>query len=338
MQNEIREMTNLLNEDGSLVNSGYAKKMLYEYNRENIKAKALRIKEWDFYQIIMGDYVLKMTIGNISYVAELSVDLFNVVTKEKYSFSKMKILPFSSIKLPLSPEPTSDIYVKGKDFAISFSVKPKKRILKLKAFDKKNGNIEIDVEINNDINNEKLVIATPFNKAKCFYLNCKENYFGGKGSITFGDKTIFVDENSTAVLDWGRGVWPFAEEWFWGNGASFINGNKFAFNIGWGFGDLNKATENVFFWNNKAIKLGKLHTELDTKDYMKVWKFRDEENKFQMEMTPIYDKIADTRIGFIQMYCHQLFGYYNGFVVLPDGQKIEIKNMLAFCEHSNNRW
>ncbi|WP_370650971.1 DUF2804 family protein [Acetobacterium sp.] len=35
--------------------------------------------------------------------------------------------------------------------------------------------------------------------------------------------------------------------------------------------------------------LGRLHTEIDTTDYMKPWKFRNEEGKFQFVMTPIYD-------------------------------------------------
>ena len=338
MQNEIKTMTKLLDKNGSINNPGYATQMLYDYNRDNIKANSFRIKEWDFYQIIMGDYVLKMTIGNISYVAELSAELFNVVTKEKLSFSRMKILPFGSIKMPLNPDKPSEICVTGKDFTISFIVEKAKRLLKLTATDKNIGSITVDIELNNDINNEKMVIATPFDKEKCFYLNCKENYFGGKGTITFGDRTVSVDENSTAVLDWGRGVWPFAQEWFWGNGAAYIDGNKFGFNIGWGFGDLDSATENMLFWNGKAIKLGKLDVEVDTNDYMKPWKFKDEDNKFNMEMTPVYDKIADTKVGFIQMYCHQLFGYYNGFIVLPDGEKVVIRNMLAFCEHANNRW
>lgn len=338
MQNQITEMTTLLNKEGNLINAGFATKMLYDYNRENIKANAFRVKEWDFYQITIGEYILKITIGNISYVGEFSAELFNVITEEKYSFSRMKLLPFGSIKLPLSPELSSDLMVHGKDFEIRFIVEKERRILILNAIDKKVGKINIDIELNNDLNNEKLVIATPFDKDKCFYLNCKENYFGGKGKIQFGDKVVTLDANSTAVLDWGRGVWPFAQEWYWGNGASFIDGNKFGFNIGWGFGDLEKATENMFFWNGKATKLGKLDVEVDTSDYMNPWKFKDQEGQFEMVMTPIYDKIVDTKIGFIQMYCHQLFGYYNGHVILDDGSKLEVKNMLAFCEHANNHW
>lgn len=337
MQNEITQKEKLLSSQGELINPGYSKKMMYEYNREDIKAGPLAKKEWDFYQIIINDWVLKLTIGNISYVAQFAAELFNVETKELYSFERMKLLPFESIQLPRDPEAKSSLQVEGKDYMFLFEVATDKRRFVVKGNDAKVGKVDIDIHINNDKNNEKLVIATPFEKKNKFYLNCKENYFGGSGKICFGEICVEIDESATAVLDWGRGVWPFAQEWFWGNGTAFVDGNKFGFNIGWGFGDLKNASENMIFWNGRAYKLGHLITEVDTSDYFKPWKFRDEEGKFNFTLTPIYDKIADTKIGFIQMYCHQLFGRFDGYVVI-DGKKIEINNMLAFCEHASNRW
>lgn len=337
MQNEITQKIKLLDKNGQIINPGYAKKMMYEYNREDIKAGLLAKKEWDFYQIIIDNWVLKLTIGNISYVAQFAAELFNVETKELYSFERMKLLPFESIQLPRDPEKNNILKVEGKDYMFLFEVKEDKRHFVIKGSDAKVGNVDIDIFLNNDISNEKMVIATPFEKKNKFYLNCKENYFGGLGKIIFGDVSVEINESATAVLDWGRGVWPFAQEWFWGNGAAYIEGNKFGFNIGWGFGNLESASENMVFWNGKAYKLGYLTTEVDVNDYFKPWKFKDDEGNFEFTLTPVYDKIADTRIGFIQMYCHQLFGRFDGYVVI-EGKKIEIKNMLAFCEHASNRW
>ena len=46
-QHEILEQTNLLNEEGNIAQPGFAKRMLYTYNRENVKANKMRLKEWD---------------------------------------------------------------------------------------------------------------------------------------------------------------------------------------------------------------------------------------------------------------------------------------------------
>lgn len=338
MQHEIIKTTALLTDKGMLAEPGYCKKMHYIYNREKIRANPFRIKEWDFYQVTLGDYILKLTIGNISYVAEFSAELFNVLTGEILSFSRMKLLPFNRVVLPRSPEIDSTLAVKGKDYDFAFRVNAKERHLTLQAKDKSIGNIDIDLYLTQRTDYDKLVIATPFKEKGRFYLNCKENYFGGRGTVTFGERTLQAGPSTTGVLDWGRGVWPFAQDWFWGNGAAHIDGNHFAFNIGWGFGNLDQASENIFFWNGKAVKLDHLDVEVDTRDYMKIWKFKDPQGRLELELTPVYDKLANTKIGFIQMVCHQMFGYYNGHIKLEDGQVIEIKNLLAFCEHARNRW
>ncbi len=337
-QIQITEITPLLNEKGMIQTPGYAKKMVYLYNKDHIQAHHLRIKEWDFYQLNLGDYILKMTIGNIAYVGEFSAELFNVVTKEIHTFSRMKLFPMNRIQLPLSPEEPSVTTVSGKDFEMAFEVTEEGRHLFLKAKDPSIGNVSIDVWLNDLKQDEKMVIATPFHKDKCFYLNCKAHYFGGHGHIHFGERHLEVDHQTTGVLDWGRGVWPFSQEWFWGNGAGYVNGHHFGFNIGWGFGNLENADENMIFWDGKAIKLSSIHAQVNLNDYMSPWSFSDENDQFVMEMTPVYDKVADTHIGPIQMYCHQLFGYYNGYIRLDDGEKIEIHNFLAFCEHAKNRW
>ncbi len=138
MQNEITKMMKLLDENGSIIKPGYAKRMQYEYNRENIKAGALRKKEWDFYQVIVGDWVLKLTIGNISYVAQLAAELFNVETKELFVFSRMKLLPFEKLQLPRDPELPSLLMVEGKDYFMSFEVLDNERHFIVKGDDKKN--------------------------------------------------------------------------------------------------------------------------------------------------------------------------------------------------------
>ena len=41
---------------------------------------------------------------------------------------------------------------------------------------KKYKNVEINLVVENDLDNEKMVISTPFKKKHQFYLNYKENY------------------------------------------------------------------------------------------------------------------------------------------------------------------
>ncbi len=339
MQREITQAQTLLDENGALIEPGYARKMMFEYNREQIKAGPFSLKEWDFYQAISGDYVLQLTIGHVSYVASFSVMLFNIKTGEKKNFTRMKPLPLrSGISFPRNPENPGVLEVVGNDYFMRFETREHERALTVQADDKKLGKIDIDIVLNNDPGNEKMVIATPFIKSNQFYLNYKENYYGIKGRAQVGDMSMQPGENDTALLDWGRGVWPFKHEWFWGNGSGYVNGGRFGFNIGWGFGNLEYATENMFFWNGRAYKLDTLTVERDERDYMKPWHFTDNEGMFDFTMTPVYDRYTENNMLVINTHCHQIFGLYTGTAKLPDGEIIEVKDLTAFCEHAENRW
>ncbi len=338
MQKEIISKTQLHDSRGHLYAPGFAKRMLFEYDRNKIKAGPFSLKEWDFYQIVMGDYIVQITIGHVSYIASFSAKLISLKTGDTKEFTRLKPLPLRGLNMPLNPETPNTLKVKGSDYSICFSTKESIKTIEVNAKDETAGKVDIFIEIDNNPLNEKMVIATPFEKKNQFYLNFKENYYSVRGRVKFDDITLTANDTDTALLDWGRGVWPFKHEWFWGNGSKVTDKGTFGFNIGWGFGDLSNATENMFFWNGKAYKLGKLVVERDTSDYMAPWKFRDESGIFAFVMTPIYDNFTSTEIAFVRTQCHQVFGKYNGTVTLPDGKKIIINDMLSFCEHAENRW
>lgn len=56
MQREIIRNTKLLNKEGNLNQSGYARNLILDYDRKDIKASSLRIKEWDYYLIYNDKY------------------------------------------------------------------------------------------------------------------------------------------------------------------------------------------------------------------------------------------------------------------------------------------
>ncbi len=336
-QREITTPTTLLDEKGNLIQPGYAKSMHFRFNREHAAGKPFGLKEWDFYQLALGEWVLQMTIGHVSYMANFAAHLFSVKTGERHDFSKMRPLPMRKMPMPLDPNEPHLLCGKGKDFAISYDTREDCRVLKLTA---KNGKEPIDIEMTlpHIAEDEAMVIATPFDKPGQFYLNCKAHFYGVTGHARFGEREVVATGGETAILDWGRGVWPFHQEWFWGNGAAQLEGGRFGFNIGWGFGDLTHATENMFFWNGRVHKLEHLIVERDEKDYMAPWHFSSGDGRLEMTMNPLYDNDQITKVLFVNNRIHQVFGNFSGKAVLPDGQAIEFENLIAFCEHAVNNW
>ena len=57
-----------------------------------------------------------------------------------------------------------------------------------------------------------------------------------------------------------------------------------------------------------------------------------------LTMTPSWDRTTKTKLLFIDNECHQVFGRFDGFAVLDDGTKLEVRELFAFAEHAVNNW
>ena len=76
-QKEYTEPTKLLDKNGNLLSPGWARKNVFDYDRNDVK-KQMRRKEWDFYQLSNGRYMVQISMANISlggYVSAVMVDL-----------------------------------------------------------------------------------------------------------------------------------------------------------------------------------------------------------------------------------------------------------------------
>lgn len=338
-QTLITKKTPLLNERGNLTQPGYCVKNLYTYDRDKIRAGATRIKEWDFYQVSNSRYMMQMTLADISLGGAGAFTLIDMQTGKRYDSMGLSLLTFGKLGLESDTEAPHYIYKKQKNFDFSVEVTQKKRMLRLNA--KAGGKpvkVEVDLDIMPDL--ESMTMAVPFSRPGYFYLNQKINSMPASGTVTIGSEVIKFDpEDSFGVLDWGRGVWPYKCSWYWGNGTTRLeNGKLFGFEIGWGFGDMSAASENMLFYDGKAHKINGVFLKKDENDWMLPWTFSSDDGRFEMTMTPFYDNYTSSRVLVLGNKCHQVFGEWNGKVVLDNGEVLEIRDMVAFCEFSDNRW
>ena len=89
----------LLDPDGNLLEAGYASSLVKDYDRNAIKAKKSRIKEWDFYQISNSRYVMQVTMADISLGGAANVTLFDMQTGKSYSAVSLRLLSFGRFGL-----------------------------------------------------------------------------------------------------------------------------------------------------------------------------------------------------------------------------------------------
>ena len=332
---EITGAQPLLDEKGHQITFGYAKHMNVVYDNKLAKPSA-RLKEWDFYQVHFDErYVLQLTLGHVSYAMQISANILDLQTGQKRSINKIAPVKRSFRRnMPTNPEVANKLQYFSKNLHVQFETTDKYRHLAFTATDKVGVKAEINLMLTNvSKSKDKMVIATPFFKSRRWYLNYKENCFVVNGQCRIEDVCYDV-KNGFGVLDWGRGIWPYKHSWIWGNGGTVVDGKHFGFNIGWGFGNTEAATENMFFYDNKAYKLGDVE-EIRVGDN---YRYVDSDKRFVFDVETIYDNFTRTRMLWVNNQCHQVFGRWRGYVVLDDGAKVEIPPFTAFCEHADNRW
>lgn len=339
MQHRIVTPGNVLGEDGGLLQKGYSTQGVLSFNRDAIRAKPWRIKEWDFYQVSNDDYCLQLTIGHVSYAGDVSFKLFEFKTGKKYEFSQMLVLPFKRLNMPASAD-SGDLTYETKNLFMQFQVFEGGRRLICRTSGSKFPSVEVDIMLSQP-DKTSIVMATPFDEDnKFFYYNHKINCMPAAGFVKVeGAEYRFEPESAFGLVDWGRGVWPFHHVWYWGSGSGWIDGKRFGFNIGYGFGNTSAATENMLFYDGTAHKLSHVSFDLaGSGGYMAKKTFTSDDGRFEMEFTPIYDRYTEVKMLFVDNRCHQIFGTFNGKAVLDDGKVIEVKDLVAFTEHAVNHW
>lgn len=343
MQHKITKKGRLLDANGNITEPGYATSLILDYDRKDIKAGKLRIKEWDYYLVYNDNYAVALTIADNSYMGLMSLSLIDFKAPTETTKSVMTILPKGKTNLP-STSAVGDVKFENKKCMFEFTNDGKVRKLKCNFKNFKDGkDMSVDFTLT-DEPKDSMVIATPFEKPKYFYYNQKIVGMSAEGVVTLGEEKItFSKKDTLGILDWGRGVWTYSNTWYWGAGCGMVGGKKVGFNIGYGFGDTSAASENMVFYDGVAHKLEGVTFNIPTDekgkdDYMKHWTFTSSDGRFEMEFTPVIDRNSFTSAVVIYSNQHQVFGKFNGKIILDDGKEVILKDYLGFAEKVINKW
>ncbi len=339
MQNKLNKGP-LLDYNGNLTEAGYSTSLVKNYSREAIKTSKLKIKEWDYYYFGNNEFGFAFTIADNGYMSLGSVSFLNFKTKFNITKSKMGFMSLGKVNLPSSSE-DGDVSYGNNKFKLEFYNDNGKRHIKV--FVKKiykNKDLECDINIK-VTNNESMVIATPFLKAKHFYYNQKCNLLKANGYIKFGNENYEI-KNMYGVLDWGRGVWTYKNTWYWSSLNGISGGKEIGFNLGYGFGDTSQASENMFFVNKRAYKLDDVYFDIPKnnngkEEYLKERKIYSKSKDIDLTFTPILDRFSDSNILIIRSLQHQVFGTFNGTITV-DNKTYYIDNLVGFAEKVFNKW
>ena len=245
----------------------------------------------------------------------------------------------SSVRLPRNSDVGETVYA-GKQARLRFQAEPGARRVQVDwpEFDQGRG-IHADLVLRCPPEQELMAIVIPI-QGRRFYYNRKINCLPAEGTLEYGGEQETLDPGrSLASLDWGRGVWQYRSYWNWASASGFLaDGRRVGLNLGCGFGDLSRATENALILEGRIHKLGPVRFDYTSGDYMRPWKFYDDAQRIDLTFTPFKDRLARSNLLVIFSEVHQMFGRYSGCVTTDTGEVISIDGLVGFAEEHHARW
>ena len=337
---EVTTTQPLLGPDGVLQEPGWSRRPLQLYRRADIKKRPTRIKEWDYYSVLSpsGDFGVCFTLSDDGYIGLQSVTFLDFKHAFEHTETILNAFPMGKLHMPTVSSGGSIRYC-DKKLGMQFNLNFEQREIKCHFKNFYNGKplrAQIFLE---DPPQDSMVIATPWlEDPHAFYYNQKINCMRARGKVEFDGKIYTFDPATDyGALDWGRGVWTYDNTWYWGSGSGTVDGHRFGFNIGYGFGDTSAASENILFYDGVGHKLDDV-TFLISDNYTDPWKFTSSDGRFEMDFVPIIDRAALLDVKLICSDQHQVFGRMSGTAVLDDGTKVVLKDFLCFAEKVHNKY
>ena len=339
---EVTTPQPLLDEKGELREPGWARTLLFDYDRSAIRAPRFRIKEWDYYLVLADGFAGAFTISDDGYIGLQSVSLLVFGDHPwEHTETVLNAFPLGKLKLPASSSRGVTEYA-DKRLQMRFTVKEDGSRHISCHFDRFYQNKPFDCDIllaPPPLPGDSMVIATPWDQRHAFYYNQKINSMRASGFMEYdGVRYEFRPETDFGTLDWGRGVWTYDNTWYWGSGNCDLDGHAFGFNIGYGFGNTAAATENVLFYDGRVHKLDDITFHIPERSFMEPWRFSSSDGRFEMDFIPVLDRAAKLDFKLLVSDQHQVFGRMSGRAVLDDGTVLTVRDIMCFAEKVHNRY
>jgi hypothetical protein len=343
-QAELTQPSPLLIADGQLTQVGWSRQPLLDCNLENARFYSLRflqrfrIKRWDYYGFTTPDHFFSATLADLGYAGQVFIYLIDFPSGEYHEATLT--LPFArGIALPRNSTEGDSTFDNGL-VRLAFRHEKNARHISVAWPQFAGKDLTADVRLSVKPNHESMTIVIPMNSTHRFYYNCKINCLPAEGYLTRGDDRIeFKPTGTLGNLDWGRGIWDYRSFWVWASASGFLpDGRTVGLNLGFGFGDTSKATENALILNGCLHKLGQVDFQYSSQNFKRPWHMSSTDGRLVLEFTPFVERVARTNLLLIASEVHQMFGHYRGTLTADDGEVIHLDGLIGWAEEHHARW
>ncbi|MEI2716026.1 MAG: DUF2804 domain-containing protein [Candidatus Nanopelagicales bacterium] len=290
-----------------------------------------RTKRWEYWCVQGPDHVLALTVSSIDYLALHTVWF---MTYDGVEIDKTAIIPLGRVALP---QRSGDGEVGVRSAGVQIRIEPLDDTIRLRA---KTDRISADVTVTRPPGHESLGVVIPWTDQR-FQYTVKDNTLPAVGAVVAdGVRYRFAADDSYAVLDHGRGRWPYRTTWNWGSASGRQDHHTIGLQFGGKWTDGTGMTENALCVDGRLHKIGAdLTWDYDPDNWLRPWRVRDEtDGRVDVTFAPSFERRARTEAVVIATEVHQCFGTWSGTVSTDTGEVLALHDLRGFAEEARMRW
>ena len=313
--------------DGSLNPAavGWARRPLVDTSGIDGRRGWPRNKRWEYWNVVTPTHVLAATVSSIDYAAVHEIWVFDRASEQTWG-KAATVLPARGAVLPAN---LGDAAASAQAQGLAIDITPEEGGVRLQA---RADRVSFDVLVRRPADQDCLAVVVPWSRRR-FQYTVKDVAQPVSGSLVIDGITHPVPAGeSWAVLDHGRGRWPYDVHWNWGAGSGRVDGQVFGIQVGgkWTVGS--GSTENGILLGGRLHKISEeLDWRYDLADWRRPWRVIG--GDLDATFTPDFDRTAVSNLGIISSRTDQCFGHWSGRYA-----DIAFDGIYGWAEDVHNRW
>lgn len=284
-----------------------------------------RTKRWEYWGVVTPGHVIGVVVSSLDYAGVHSLYVLDRATGEEVNTEA--VVPLArGVTLP-ERSGVGPVTARG-PVTVAVDQRPDGTTLRATA-----GDVEVDLVMPLPAGHESLGVVVPWGQRR-FQYTVKDVGRPVHGRLRVGGTWHDVPaDDSFAVLDHGRGRWPYSIAWNWAAGS----GPGRAVQLGGKWTDGTGSTENGLFVAGRLHKIGdELRWTYDRSDWLRPWRITGD--RVDVTLHPFHERAARTNLGVVANETHQCFGHFTGWAATDDGERVELDGLVGWAEEARNRW
>ncbi|MFE4660333.1 DUF2804 domain-containing protein [Streptomyces hydrogenans] len=285
-----------------------------------------RAKRWEYWGLVTPDHVVGVVASSLDYAGVHGLYVLERATGRETTADA--VVPMARGTRFPARSGEGEIAVRTAGLTIRIRQGPDGDTVHAAA-----DGVRLDVEVPRPPGHESLGVVVPWSRRR-FQYTVKDVGRPVRGTLELRGETHEVGgPEAFAVLDHGRGKWPYAVTWNWAAGAAPGR----AVQLGGKWTDGTGLTENALVLDGRLHKIGEeLRWSYDRSDWLRPWHIAGE--RVDARFHPFHERVARTNLGLVASETHQCFGRFTGRALADDGTEVSLDGLTGWAEEARNRW